>query len=531
MAKLLALLAVIAGLAPHVAAEPLRLLAQPGPWPAISGLIAFDGRMWLVNSDPHVNHNAADIYSYDPAHGTVTYETALFSQGAGDAVVFEGRLYWPFEDPRFSAMRGEYAVTDGDSWRWRALPDGVAFHVHAMATMAGRLYAATSAWRAGLQVSDDGGATWAILHDQPTPAGRVSRITALEPAHGTPYAGLTMRRVTGQRLLRLENESLVPVEAWPEGHRVDQLAGFGAWLYGTNVTADGSSLWRTDGARAERVRALDGHAVRALAADRDALWAVTGGQGQGRLWRTADGEAWDVAQVFTNASPTAVTVVFGQVYVGARGPDGRGSLWGPAAPAAAGNLPAAIPFSAEIQLPDAAFSLAALDRTLADPVAYQDYGAGLRAALAPLHEIRAPALGDALSDRLAGPFPDLTLTLFDTEFTVTATEMARWGLLRAIALNGHGYIPPALIAIPWRAIPNNAEKYFEPAPAAAWAIAQLGQNDSETLAALIARLDAPGDPDWLAGDMIAALTALTGQRFGHDIAAWRRWWDNRRKRK
>ena len=31
-------------------------------------------------------------------------------------------------------------------------------------------------------------------------------------------------------------------------------------------------------------------------------------------------------------------------------------------------------------------------------------------------------------------------------------------------------------------------------------------------------------PDWLAGDMVGALTALTGQRFGHDYGAWRSWW-------
>ena len=33
---------------------------------------------------------------------------------------------------------------------------------------------------------------------------------------------------------------------------------------------------------------------------------------------------------------------------------------------------------------------------------------------------------------------------------------------------------------------------------------------------LIARLDHPGDPDWLAGDIIGSLTVLTGERFGHD---------------
>ena len=58
--------------------------------------------------------------------------------------------------------------------------------------------------------------------------------------------------------------------------------------------------------------------------------------------------------------------------------------------------------------------------------------------------------------------------------------------------------------------------------------AELGQDDRDTLAALIGRLDRTGDPEWLKGDMIGALTALTGQRFGYDIAAWRRWWASRR---
>jgi hypothetical protein len=95
------------------AADDLVVLARPGPWPAISGLIGFDGRLWFVNSVRYPNHNSADIYSYDPADGTTRFEAALFSQDAGDPVVFEGRLYWPFEDPRWSTGRGEYMVTDG----------------------------------------------------------------------------------------------------------------------------------------------------------------------------------------------------------------------------------------------------------------------------------------------------------------------------------------------------------------------------------------------------------------------------------
>jgi len=72
------------------------------------------------------------------------------------------------------------------------------------------------------------------------------------------------------------------------------------------------------------------------------------------------------------------------------------------------------------------------------------------------------------------------------------------------------------------------EKYLEPAPAAAWAAAVVGQDDEATLPALVARLGAPGQPAWLDGDFVGALTALTGKRFGYDLDAWRAWWSSRR---
>ncbi len=41
---------------------------------------------------------------------------------------------------------------------------------------------------------------------------------------------------------------------------------------------------------------------------------------------------------------------------------------------------------------------------------------------------------------------------------------------------------------------------------------------------MIERLGRAGDPPWLAGDVVGALTALTGERFGYDVDAWRGWW-------
>ncbi len=511
------------------AADDLIMLARPGPWPAVSGLIGFDGRLWLVNSVRYPNHNSADIYSYDPVDGTTRFEAALFSQDAGDPVVFKGRLYWPFEDPRWSTGRGEYMVTDGRAWRWQVPPDGQVFHIHAMRALDGRLYAATGAWRAGLQVSGDGGATWRVIYDRPTPEGRVTRITALEPFAGALYAGLTDRGGGGVRLLRLNGETITPVTGWPAGRRVGVLAAHGGWLYANNVTAKGSSLWRTDGKVVERVTGLDGAVTRALAAGPGALWAVTGTSGQGRLWRSADGVSWKTVQTFARAMPVDVAVYGGHVYVGTLEAGGRGALWGPPAPAPV-EAPATRPLPpAMASDPDMTALLADLDRALGDPESYQGYGRGLREALWPLARHRSVAIGAALSARLTGPFPELTLQMFSKDFVVTAAEMGQWYLLWAVARAGHGRVPPELIATPWRAAVNNAEKYYEPAPAAAWAAARLGQDDDATLAALIARLEAPGDPDWLAGDMIGALTVLTGQRFGHDIAAWRRWWDETRR--
>jgi hypothetical protein len=90
-----------------LAFEPLVPLAQPGPWSAVDAIIGYGPRIWFANSELFRNHNAADIYSYDPASGTARYEQSLFSQGAGRPLIAGRLLYWPFEDPRFSADRAE----------------------------------------------------------------------------------------------------------------------------------------------------------------------------------------------------------------------------------------------------------------------------------------------------------------------------------------------------------------------------------------------------------------------------------------
>ena len=109
-----------------------------------------------------------------------------------------------------------------------------------------------------------------------------------------------------------------------------------------------------------------------------------------------------------------------------------------------------------------------------------------------------------------------------------AAALARWYLLWAVALNGHGRVPLELLTAPWTAQPNSPEKYLEPAPAAAWVAAQVGQADAPTLGVMIDRLGAADQPEWLDGDLVGAVAALTGERFGYDLAAWRHWWGRNR---
>lgn len=509
------------------ARDALVPLVRSLPWPGVSGLIGYDGRLWFANSVKFVNHNSADIYSYDPATGETRYERHLFSQDAGDPVVAYGLLYWPFEDSRFSPGRGEFMVTDGSNWRWGLLPEGRAFHVHTMTLHRGALYAAPSAWRAHIQRSLDHGTTWQPVFTYPSPPRQVTRITALKSLNGTLYGGLTIwSDESGPKLLRWADEKFHPVRGWPAGSAVPRLEAFRGWLYGDNVSESGAAVWRTDGTRVERVTGLDGHVVRALAAGADALWAVSVGNGGGALWRSADGVAWTRHQDFAGARPFDVAVYAGRVYVGARG-SGGGMLWGPPAPAPmAAPAPAAqLPRGRAHPTEPLSRSLAALDRVLADP----DRLRRIRSAVVPLALRGDAATGKALLDRLDGPFANGDAAMFGGRVKIPAAKMARWYLLWAIAHNGHGRVPPGLIAAPWTARPNRAEKYLEPAPAAAWTAAELGQNDAETIDALIARLERPGDPKWLRGDMIGALTALTGRRFGYDLNRWRRWHAARRK--
>ena len=507
-----------------LAQDPLPVLAHIGPWPEASNLIGYQGRVWLVNSVKWRNHNSADIYTYDPASGDLHYERHLFSQDAGRPAILNGLLYWPFEDNRFSLGWGQFIITDGTDWRFRTIPTGQAFHSHAMSVVDKRLVAANSAWRAGLDVSEDRGLTWRRIYEHPTPERRVSRIVdlfALGNRTVGPFSG-----PNGRRLLIVEDESVADLSGWPRNRSLHGAAMYKGWLYGLVGDDDGTSVWRSDGQRSERVAPpRAGWGATGLAAGEDGLWAVGNALDGGALWFSVDGADWVVKHALPGGTPREVLIVGGQPYVAGAGDDGRGILWGqppgPAAPDLAVEAPPALPAGPGAEV-DWAAAEARLDAALIDPETYTGRGNALRDLVLEFAQAEPPP--EFFATRLARPIPAVTLSLFGGAIQVSAVSMARWMLLWGMALAGTGEVPLDLLVEPWDVPANRPEKYFVPQLAAMWAVAATGQNDGATIAALIERLERTDDPLWLRGDAVGALSAVTGRRFGYDAAAWRKWW-------
>jgi len=519
-----AVLAVLLAVLPAAAAavETLPVKARIGPWPTLSKPVAYDGRLWLVNSVLGINHNSADLYSFDPTTGATRYERHLFSQDAGDPLVAGGLLYWPFEDSRSSVGWGELAATDGENWTAHAVPTGQIFHIHAMAEFQGRLIAASSAWKAGLHESADGGATWTRVYEHPTPKNRVSRIVALAATADLLFAHI----IDGgkSRLLRYDGAAVEDVPGWPAGRPIRDLAVRGGHVFGLVAEAAGAAIWSSDGNSSRRIHgpAADWSA-RALAADDDALWVATRA---GKIWRSADGRTWAEAARVEEGKPIDLWVRGGDIYVLGSGDDGLGILWGPARPAPIPRLTARPPLprrppTAWIQEPYWPAEGKLLAALIADPETYEERSV-LRDRV--WQNVETGATGIAFEIALEAEGPDLSIPLIGGNATASATTLARWTVLWGMAAAGHGRVSPKLLSLPFASPANRAEKYFDLAPAAMWAATRIGQDDRRTIDALIGRLDRDDDPDWLQGDVIGALTALTGKRFGYDTAAWRAWW-------
>jgi hypothetical protein len=119
--------------------------------------------------------------------------------------------------------------------------------------------------------------------------------------------------------------------------------------------------------------------------------------------------------------------------------------------------------------------------------------------------------------------------MFGGALTPSAANLGRHILLWGMGVAGRGRVPVALLERPWNQVSNRPQKWFDSLPMALFAVSWAGQIDGATVASLIGRLDRAADPAWLRGDIIGALSAVTGKRFGYDIGVWRQWWSEAEK--
>lgn len=512
-------------------ATVLEELGRPGPWPAVTGLIVYAGRLWMANGNPYSNTNAAEIYSYTasahPDARGFRLERNLFSQDAGAPAIIDGLLHWPFEDPRFSARRGEFAVTDGIRWRWRSIPTGRAFHTHTLIACGGQVLSASGAFVGGIQRRLGTGPGWQSLYEHPRVEKGISRVVDLAAFAGRCFAALRAVDQPGPKLLEVRGERIQPVPGTPEMDILFGLTAVDGWLYGLANRSDVVSLVRFDGTRWESVPAPDQNRLRALAANGRELLAVSGAHGHGALWSRRDNGRWQRVQSIDGGTPISVVAHRRQVFVGTFDERRGGSLWGPAqAHLDGGSEPPRLPdrhLPAQPASPEVADILARLDAVLMDPSSYADHAARLRRVLARLAARGGASAGEALSRRLTGALPKAESQTF-TRVPIPNADTAQWFMLRTIGLIGAGRVPLTLLSRSWDRPANPAEKYFHPLPAAIWVAGILGQDDPDTLSALVALLRRDDAPRWLHGDAMGALTTLTGRTFGHDRTAWIRWW-------
>ena len=402
--------------------DPLVRLGRPGVWPAISNLIVYDGRIWFTNSHPYADNYAADVYSYDPATSTLRFERGLFSQAVGIPAVVDGRLFLPFEDPRLNMSIGEYAITDGRDWRWRRLPEGTAFHTHALGRCGDELLAVTGAWEGQLHISPDNGGTWHLASTYPSKDAKFSRLIAITSFEGRCFVGASALGRRDGKLLEWRDGELAPVTGWPVGNRTDHLVIWKDRLLALNHTGRRARLFAFDGDAVTPVTMPGLGAagrLRDLAVDGDTLWTVVSDGSSGRLLRTIDGITWEDVQLFDEA-PIAVTAFDSHVFVGTFSPGG-GSLWGPSHPADMQEVAPRKLFEKRTVQHVPRHLWVKLDDIISTYIG-QRVGAhaGIEAvsdALRQLTSFEDPSIGPRLSERLAALDVDDRLRFFSRERT------------------------------------------------------------------------------------------------------------------
>lgn len=518
-----------AGLSGYSAnASELSVLARPGPWPVADRLIAYHGRIWFSASVKGVNHNSADIWSFDPARAEVTFERYLFSQDAGKPAVHDGYLYWPHEDMRIGLATGVVSVTNGRDWRDLHMPtDDTMMHTHALTEWQGQLVAALAGWNGALLASSDAGRSWRVLANDPPRTGsfhRYNDVTALD-------GRLLIRHweLDGLSLAEFRGGQVVDVEGWPQKRDFSEFTRFNDALYAIVEREDGSGeLWRIGSGPPEPVATAPGGLdLRALASDGQSLWLVSRSEKGGQLWSSPDGRTFARGAAFSGGTPhSAAALSAGHVYVGGAGDNGSAILWGPDRAQETATVPVARPLPDQSVYPAQPFDLQTETTGMASALRnlknYDGHGRGL------LHNIRSALSGNPpdgfFTSLLDAQVPDEEIEMFGGQFSVPARDIAIWQLYAAIGLNGEKTVPPSLLQRPWTHQPNGPQKWMDPLLIGLHAIQRTGQNDRATMDALVRRLDETGDPDWLRSQVTGTLGAITGRRYAYDIAAWKAWW-------
>ncbi|MEP2102013.1 MAG: sialidase family protein [Parasphingorhabdus sp.] len=496
----------------------LDVIAQVGPWPVASRLIGYRGKLWFANSVKGRNHNSADIWSFDPDTRETRYERHLYSQDAGHPLVYRGLLYWPFEDALQSAGEGVVEVTDGVTWQPLTIPNSPIYHTSQLLEWKDGLLAITGTRNAGMQLSRDAGRSWEEFYIHPTPSTHVSRVKEMLVFDGETYASLKDTKV--KRLVRWTGSGFQTVSSWPLNRYFNGLTVHREGLFGIVGRGREREIWRFDGRRSIRV-GFKGPFVD-LASDGDQLWIVSN---DGRLWSSQNGNSWTRHGDLESGRPVSIQAIAGGIYIAGAGNDGRGIVWG-----SRDNI---IPLHDQppeliSQLPTKKIALdweavgQKIDALLSDPSTYSGTGTGEVRKLIVHASVSGAPFG-FFAERLKAEIPPVEISAFGGNMQLKATDIARATLLSGMERAGHANVPTAYLTDPWSSKPNSYEKYFEIELSALRAVAASGQDDRETIEALLARLDFANDPPWLRSQVIGTLTAVSGKHFGYDVAAWRKW--------
>ncbi|MEX3010200.1 hypothetical protein [Hoeflea sp. TYP-13] len=512
---------------PSLAAE-LSILARPGPWPVADNLVAYRGRIWFSAAVKGVDHNSADIWSFDPGTEELRFERYLFSQDAGRPSVHKGLLYWPHEDMRIGLGEGVISVTNGGKWaELFVATDDLMMHTHAAVEWKGKLVTAMAGWNSVLAASTDAGMSWTALVNDPPKTGsfhRYNDVVALDER-------LFVRhwQDTGLTLAEYRDGGVAAVDGWPKGRIFSALTPFAGALYALVESDSGKNeLWRIATGRPERVEAApEGLDMQHMISDGRSLWLVVRTDDGAQLWSSADGKTFTPGDTVRGGNVhSAMALAAGKIYLAGEGADGKAILWGPTDVSIV-DVPDPIALPDQPREADPQFDEAAernrLQAALSAPQNYARHGR-------PLHKIISMALArnppsGFLASLLDAEVPDVDIEIFGGRFSVPARDIARWQILAAMAQRGEKTVPARLLTTRWQRQPNRPQKWFDALLIAMHAVQLSGQNDRATVDALIGRLDNSGDPFWLQSQVTGTLTAITGMDFAYDRDAWKRWWD------